>query len=71
MSQLPTFGSQNKQFDLAPQTFEQLMSFAELVANSGMVPKDYIGKPGNVVVAVQMGVEIGLKPLGFSPFWAF
>lgn len=28
-----------------------------------MVPKDYIGKPGNVLVAVQTGAELGLKPM--------
>ena len=54
---------QNKQFDLAPQDFAQLTTFADLVSKSGLVPKDYIGKPGNVIVAVQMGVEIGLKPM--------
>jgi hypothetical protein len=53
----------SEQFSLAPANFEQLMQFADIVSNSGMVPRDYIGKPGNVVVAVQMGVEIGLKPM--------
>jgi len=58
-----TIQNQNKQFDLAPQDFAQLTTFADLVSKSGLVPKDYIGKPGNVIVAVQMGVEIGLKPM--------
>lgn len=51
------------QFSLEPQDFNQLMTFADIVSKSGMIPKDYIQKPGNIVVAVQMGVEIGLKPM--------
>lgn len=54
---------QNNQFSLAPQNFEQLMTFADIVSKSGMIPKDYIGKPGNVIVAVQMGLELGLQPI--------
>lgn len=54
---------QTNQFSLAPRTFDQLMRFADLVANSGMVPRDYVGKPANIVVAVQMGFEIGLQPI--------
>lgn len=39
------------------------MEFAKLVANSDLVPKDYKGKPGNVLIAVQMGAELGLSPM--------
>jgi hypothetical protein len=28
-----------------------------------MIPKEYIGKPGNCLVAIQWGMEIGLHPL--------
>jgi hypothetical protein len=48
---------------LTPSTFEQLVRFAELAAQSGMVPKDYIGKPGAIMVACQMGSELGLSPM--------
>lgn len=51
------------QFSLEPQNFDQLMTFADIVSKSGMIPKDYFQKPGNIIVAVQMGVEIGLKPM--------
>lgn len=50
-------------FSLAPQNLNEAMQLAELMANSEMVPKDYQGKPGNVLVAVQMGAELGLKPV--------
>lgn len=48
---------------LAPSTYAEARSFAEMVANSDMVPKDYKGRPGNVMVAMQWGSEIGLGPL--------
>lgn len=51
------------QFDLSPQTFEQALAFSDYLANSDMVPKDFKGKPGNCLVAIQWGMEIGLKPL--------
>lgn len=47
----------------APTSLAELMDFAKEIAKSDMIPKDYIGKPGNVVVAMQWGAEIGLKPL--------
>ncbi|MEB2499558.1 hypothetical protein [Burkholderia cenocepacia] len=49
--------------DFSPRTFGELMEFATLLANSNLVPKDYIGKKENIVVAVQWGNEIGLKPM--------
>lgn len=48
---------------LVPTTFDQLVIFAEMAAKSGMVPKDYVNKPGAVMVAVQMGSELGLSPM--------
>lgn len=50
-------------FSLAPQTFEQALTLADYLAASDMVPKDFQDKPGNCLVAIQWGVEIGLQPL--------
>ena len=50
-------------FDLSPQTFEQALTFANYLADSDMVPKDFKGKPGNCLIAMQWGMEVGLKPL--------
>jgi hypothetical protein len=50
-------------FDLSPQTFEQAMKFSHMLAESDFVPKDFKGKPGNCLIAMQWGSEIGLKPL--------
>lgn len=51
------------QFDLSPQTFDQAVTLSEYLANSTMVPKDFVGKPGNCLIAMQWGMEVGLKPL--------
>lgn len=50
-------------FSLTPTSLAEAMKMAEIMAGSDMVPKDYQGKPGNVLVAVQMGAELGLKPV--------
>jgi hypothetical protein len=55
--------TQSPQFDLSPQTFEQALTFANYMADSDMVPKDFKGKPGNCLIAMQWGFEVGLKPL--------
>lgn len=48
---------------LAPTTFEEAKAFAEYLSKSDLVPKQYIGKPANIVVAMQHGMEIGLPVL--------
>jgi hypothetical protein len=48
---------------LMPRDYGELIEFAKMVASSGMVPKSYNGNPGAVMVAVQMGAELGLTPM--------
>lgn len=50
-------------FDLSPRNLEEAFQFANMLADSSIVPKDFIGKPGNILVAMQWGMELGLKPL--------
>jgi hypothetical protein len=50
-------------FSLTPSNLKEAMEFSKIIAESDLVPKDYKGKPGNVLVAVQMGLELGLPPL--------
>ena len=50
-------------FSLSPRNLAEAMDFAKIIASSDMVPKDYVNKPGNVLVAVQTGAELGLKPM--------
>lgn len=46
-----------------PQNMGELMEYAKMVSSSGMVPKDYAGNPGAVIVAWQLGAELGLSPM--------
>ena len=63
MNALATQAATKQQFDLSPQTFEQALTFAQYLADSDMVPKQYRGKAGDCLIAMQWGFEIGLKPL--------
>lgn len=49
--------------DLGPRTFEQALTFSNYLADSDLVPKDFKGRPGNCLIAMQWGAELGLKPL--------
>ena len=48
---------------LEPTTLQEAMSFAKMLADSTLVPRDFQGKPANVLVALQWGREVGLGPL--------
>ncbi|HLD64805.1 MAG TPA: hypothetical protein VJA19_02060 [Pseudomonas sp.] len=48
-------------FSLMPQSIEEAMKFAEMLSRSDLVPKDYQGKPGNILVAMQWGTELGMQ----------
>ena len=45
------------------KSWQEIERFAEKAAKSGMVPKDYIGRPDAICIAVQMGSELGLAPM--------
>lgn len=47
----------------SPSNLTEAMTFCEMLASSNMVPKDYIGKPQNILVAIQWGMELGLAPM--------
>lgn len=57
----PTSGKAS--FSLAPQDLAQALQFAEILSKSSIVPKEFIGNPGNVLVAIQWGMELGLQPM--------
>lgn len=50
-------------FALVPQSLSEAMAFAEQLAKSTLVPDDFRGKPGNILMAVQFGAEVGLSPI--------
>jgi hypothetical protein len=48
---------------LGPTTFAEVQQFAEQIADSSFCPKEYKDKPGEIMVAIQLGAEVGLAPL--------
>lgn len=47
----------------APTTMGEAVQFSEMLASSSMIPKQYQGKPNDVLVCVQWGYEMGLAPM--------
>ena len=54
---------QTNSFSLTPSNLQEAIQFAEILAKSTVVPKHYQNKSGDILVAVQMGAELGLKPI--------
>lgn len=50
-------------FSLTPTTLDEAMKYADMLAKSTIVPKGYQNRAGDILVAVQMGQELGLKPI--------
>lgn len=50
-------------FAMRPRSLDEAMKFAQMMADSDLVPRDYKGKPGNILVAIQMGHELGMTPM--------
>ena len=50
-------------FNFEITSLQQAMEYAKLISESDLAPKDFKGKPGNVLIAIQMGIEVGLKPM--------
>lgn len=53
----------NETFSLTPKTLDEAMKYSEMLARSALVPKNYQGKAADILIAVQMGIELGLKPI--------
>lgn len=50
-------------FSLTPSSLDEAMKYADLIAKSEIIPPDYKNKPANVLIAIQMGAELGLPPM--------
>lgn len=48
---------------LAPKTLDEGWRLAQAIAQSDLVPKQYHGKPGDVLIAMQYGIELGFPPM--------
>lgn len=53
-----------KSYDgFVPKSFDDMMKISTMLSNSDFCPKDFKGKPENVFLAIQMGADLGLKPM--------
>ena len=48
---------------MAPQSFSEAERFARMLAGTELVPAAYRGKPEAILIAMQMGYEVGLSPM--------
>lgn len=48
---------------IRPANFTELMSYADMLAKSSMVPKQFQGKKEDILIAIQMGAEVGLAAI--------
>ena len=48
---------------LNPTNLNEAMQMADIMSKASIVPKDFVGNPGNILIAMQWGMELGLAPL--------
>lgn len=48
---------------LNPANLDEAIRMAEIMSKASIVPKDFMGNPGNILIAMQWGMELGLAPL--------
>lgn len=53
----------SKSITFTPTNFTEAVQFAKMLSTSELVPKEYRGKHTNILVAMQMGAEVGLSPM--------
>jgi len=61
MNELTT--TSNKPFSMAPRNLSEAMEFAKMISQSNFCPSSMQGKPADILMALQMGAEIGLNPM--------
>lgn len=61
--QMGLVGTRPAAMALTPTTIKEAIEFAEHLSRSSIVPKDFQGNPGNILVAIQWGAELGLAPM--------
>lgn len=64
MTEIGSFkNKKSRTMDLTPNNVSEALELSKFLAASTMVPKQYQGSPQNVLVAMQMGAELGLQPM--------
>ena len=52
-----------QEYTLSASTFEEAMKIATIISKTDFCPKQFQGRPESVLIAIQYGQELGLKPL--------
>ncbi len=52
-----------KPYMLSPTNFQEAEKFSIMIASSSLCPTPFKNKPGDIMVAMQMGAEVGLNPM--------
>lgn len=52
-----------QRYSLLPKTWEEAVQFSKTLSKSNLCPKNYRHRPDDILIAIQMGSEIGLPPL--------
>jgi hypothetical protein len=63
MTAQPQAGKLSRLAAFTPTNLTEAIALSKLIANSELAPKDFKGKPANVLIAMQMGAEVGLAPM--------
>lgn len=63
MSNVASINRQSTGLAMQPSNLQEAIHLAEMLASSGMVPKQYINNPQGTLVAMMMGQELGLNPI--------
>ena len=52
-----------REFSFTPSNLEEAQKYAAIIANSGICPEGFRGRPNDVLIVLQLGSELGLKPM--------
>jgi len=63
VKQEPQSGKLARIAAFTPTNLTEAIALSKLIAGSDLAPKDFKGKPANVLIAMQMGAEVGLAPM--------
>src|SRR3990167_7458987 len=55
--------SEVTRYVIAPKSLSEAMDLAKMIAASNFCPAQMKGKPGDVILSLQMGAEVGLSPM--------
>jgi hypothetical protein len=59
----PQASKQTRLAAFTPTNLTEAIALSKMIAASDLAPKDFKGKPANVLIAMQMGAEVGLAPM--------